>query len=156
MNNKKLLVVDIDGTLLTPDPRRQELYEQAQKTKNWDDFYNCKFWGDQPIWGVITIVQDLIKQGYDVVFLTARSEKARPQTIPIHDLIYSPDNKDYELLMRDKNDWRPSDKFKVSKLRNYLAKQSMKGIDYNDIICIDDDEANIQAFKKAGYLTMKV
>ena len=75
MNQRKIVVVDIDGTISKVGDRIKYL---EQKPKDWDAFYAaCD--EDKPILPIMVLVNMFAKQ-YDIVFLTGRRESEREKT----------------------------------------------------------------------------
>lgn len=100
--NRKIVVIDIDGTLCVVGDRRKYM-EQDQP--DWDAFYRDDF-DDLPIGTVCDFVRSLSKH-YEIFFCTSRRETVRQKTqIWLQrNLCMSP--KDYTLIMRSDSDHRP-------------------------------------------------
>ena len=75
MKQKKIVVVDIDGTIAKVGDRLKYL---EQVPKDWDAFYAaCD--EDKPILPIMVLVNILAKT-YDIVFCTGRRESEREKT----------------------------------------------------------------------------
>ena len=75
MKQRKVVVVDIDGTIAKVGDRLKYL---QQTPKDWDSFYAaCN--EDKPILPIMVLVNMLAKT-YDIVFCTGRRESEREKT----------------------------------------------------------------------------
>jgi uncharacterized HAD superfamily protein len=123
---KKFVIVDIDGTLSVPNPERMK-----HAHVDWEAFYADSF-DDEPIKEMIDLVKHLHRK-YEVVYCTARSERARVKTLnwfDKHEIPYENKN----VLMRPLFDQRSSVEIKLELLRSKLSKIAIMFDDHNGIV----------------------
>jgi transcriptional regulator with XRE-family HTH domain len=142
-NIKKIVVVDIDGTIsIVPDKRKKHL---SSYPVNWEHFYKCSF-DDQGIQEMIDLVNNL-SNFYEIVFNTSRIEGVRFQT-----MLWLRDRFkfDFKLIMRKHDDNRAAPTVKAE---NLLAKN----IDLKEIAFIlDDDKQVCDKFCSLGVKCLKI
>lgn len=99
---KRIIVVDIDGTLSVVGQRRRFI---EQEPKDWERFYMDDF-NDLPIRDICDFVRHMAKT-CEIIFCTSRSECVRQKTQLWlqRNLLLSP--RDYTLIMRPAGDTRP-------------------------------------------------
>lgn len=135
---KKFVIVDIDGTLSVPNPERMK-----HAHVDWEAFYADSF-DDEPIKEMVNLVKHLHRK-YEVVYCTARSERARVKTLNWFDKHQIPyENKN--VLMRPDNDERSSVEVKLSLLKNILGKIAF---------VIDDHNGIVRTFRSLGILVLQ-
>lgn len=138
---KKFVIVDIDGTIAKINPERMQ-YAHV----DWDAFYADKF-DDEPVPEMVSLVKSLMRK-YEVVYCTARSERARVKTLNWFDrneIPYSNDN----LLMRGDNDERPSVEVKLDLLKRKRIRHSQIAF------IIEDNNKVVKAFRELGILVLQ-
>lgn len=138
---KKFVIVDIDGTLSVPNPERMK-YAHV----DWEAFYADSF-DDDPIKEMVDLVKHLNRK-YEVVYCTARSERARVKTLnwfDKHELTYENRN----ILMRPNFDERSSVEIKLDLLK-------WRGIKVNQIaLMFDDHNAIVRVFRSLGVVVLQ-
>ena len=106
MNNKRICIFDIDGTLANCDHR---LHHVKNKPKNWDAFYDgCM--NDLVIWPVAEMLE-LFSKYYLIYIVTGRPERNRVLTeswLEYHKIYFD------KLIMRGDRDFRKSPDYKSS------------------------------------------
>lgn len=133
---KKIVIVDVDGTISKPGDRLKYL---EQNPKDWDNFYAACF-EDEPIQEICDLVKVLEKK-YRVIFLTGRREFVRNSTRLwlsryIFGDIFVPGTK--TLLMRPDGDKRHDTIVKPELLKN-------AGIKLKDIAFVLEDRNSMVA-----------
>ena len=138
---KKYIIVDIDGTLAVPNPERMK-----HAHVDWEAFYADSF-DDEPIKEMVDLVKHLHRK-YEVVYCTARSERARVKTLnwfDKHELTYENRN----ILMRPNFDERSSVEIKLDLLK-------WRGIKVNQIaLMFDDHNAIVRVFRSLGVVVLQ-
>ena len=144
---KKIVVVDIDGTIAKVGDRLKYL---QQDKKDWDAFYeHCE--EDEPIDDMRDLVHDLSSAGYKIVYCTGRRESVREKTtrwlifkgLPFPTLGES-------LLMRQDKDWRHDTEVKPE----LLAKA---GYSPDDVFLIlEDRDSMVAKWRELGYRCLQV
>lgn len=149
---KKAIICDIDGCLLDTGIIFKEIEAQSLTgNKKWDYFH---YWAnsDKVSFNVALseILFNFFNQGFEIILLTARSEKIRNQTRAriTSENILAGLNYKYSLYMRQENDFSPSHESKLKHLKELKQK-------YFIILAIDDDEENCKMFHQNRILTMK-
>lgn len=128
----KLAVIDLDGTLF--DERHRN---HLAKEGNWDA-YNRAHIHDTLFDEIKFHVEYLSSIGYEIVFLTGRSQSCVASTVCQLDELFE----GYRLFMRQVGDLRKSSVFKSSKLREIL-----KSKDYSEVYAVDDQDENLLSMK---------
>lgn len=126
-----LFIFDIDGTLADLTHR---LHHIQGERKNWDEFYSsCDL--DSPIEPVITVMDSLIDQGFDVWHFTGRTESVWEKTKTW--LLANTSHWDQPIVMRPDGDTRP----------DYVVKQemldNMLDVDRERLIGVFDDRQQV-------------
>lgn len=138
---KKFVIVDIDGTLSVPNPERMK-----HAHIDWEAFYADSF-DDEPIKEMVDLVKHLHRK-YEVVYCTARSERARVKTLnwfDKHEIPYGNRN----VLMRPNFDERSSVEIKLDLLK-------WRGIKVNQIaLMFDDHNAIVRVFRSLGVVVLQ-
>ncbi len=149
--SKKIIIVDIDGTVSNLEHRLCYLMEN-----NWDAFYEACF-KDEPIQDVIDLVAKLMRE-YNIVYCTGRREGVRETTIRwLKDKnIYSdPDSEIYSgfctrLLMRKDGDKRHDTEVKPELLLE-------NGIIRSDVAFIlEDRNSMVKKWRELGFICLQV
>jgi hypothetical protein len=143
-------LIDIDGFIV--DVRGLlPLIQGNPKDKDFDTYY-ARILEAPPIESGIELVNALIKQGHEIVFLTGRNEQCRGATevwLYKHTCLES----ELCLFMRSKGDRRPAWLVKRDKT---LALLQSTGTTANQWVAIDDHAQNIAMFRELGMTTMHV
>ncbi len=133
---RPLAVIDIDGVLADVGHR---LHFLRRRPKDWDGFFSAAP-ADPPHPEGLARAAEL-GSGHDVVLLTGRPERWRPDT----EAWLAEHGVDHELLvMRPRGDRRPAAEVKVGLLA-VLAR------DRHVAVVVDDDLLVIEALRRAGY-----
>lgn len=143
----RILLVDIDHTLAAA-ARRDHLLEAAYRDKAWDE-YHADSAHDNCVPEMVALANTAQMGGWYVIGLTSRPEKWRALTnawLMKHRVRLD------LLLMRAENDWRPA---KESKLATYLAYAKHMSSPPESVILIDDQDANVEAFKAVGITVLQ-
>lgn len=138
---KKIVVVDIDGTVSKVGDRLKYL---QQEKKDWDSFYeHCD--EDEPIDDMCQLVADLFVLGNDIVFCTGRRNGVRQKT---EEWLDENIGVDYELLMRKDGDWRHDTEVKPELLANYTP---------DDVyLILEDRDSMVAKWRELGYRCLQV
>lgn len=140
-----IIVVDIDGTIAKVGDRLKYL---QQEKKDWDAFYeHCD--EDEPIKDIIELVELMQIHEYNIVFCTGRRESVRKKT---EDWLFK--NvwclREYKLLMRKDNDWRPDTEVKPELLAN-------AGITPDDVwFILEDRDSVVVKLRSLGFRVLQV
>lgn len=138
---KKYIIVDIDGTLSMPNPERMKHAHVDREA-----FYADSF-DDEPIKEMVDLVKHLHRK-YEVVYCTARSERARAKTLnwfDKHEIPYENRN----ILMRPNFDERSSVEVKLDLLK-------WRSIKVNQIaLMFDDHNAIVRVFRSLGVIVLQ-
>lgn len=140
-----IIVVDIDGTIAKVGDRLKYL---QQEKKDWDAFYeHCD--EDEPIKDIIELIELMQIHEYNIVFCTGRRESVRKKT---EDWLFK--NiwclREYKLLMRKDNDWRPDTEVKPELLDN-------AGITPDDVwFILEDRDSMVAKWRELGYRCLQV
>ena len=135
---KKFVIVDIDGTLSVPNPERMK-----HAHVDWEAFYTDSF-DDEPIKEMVDLVKHLHRK-YEVVYCTARSERARVKTLNWFDKYQIP-YENRNVLMRPLFDQRSSVEIKLELLRSKLSKIA---------IMLDDHDGIVRTFRSLGIIVLQ-
>jgi acid phosphatase class B len=140
---KKIVVVDIDGTVSKVGDRLKYL---QQEKKDWNSFYeHCD--EDEPIDDMCQLVADLFVLGNDIVFCTGRRESVRQKT---EEWLDENIGVEYTLLMRKDGDWRHDTEVKPELL-------SKAGIEPEDVYFIlEDRDSMVAKLRELGYRCIQV
>lgn len=143
--NKKIVVVDIDGTIAEIGERLKYL---LQTPKDYDSFYQDCF-NDKPIRNIIGMVESL-SANYQIVFCTSRRSSCRLKTIQWIIKNFNNEFKYTSLLMRANHDHRHDTIVKP----NLLADA---GIQANDIAFIlEDRTVMVDKWRSLGIICLQV
>ena len=146
-NMKRIVIVDIDGTISKVGDRLQYL---LQTPKNWDAFYNDVF-DDEPIIEMCDLVYNLYLQGYKIVFCTGRRESCRQKTIDWMNKHFEPEIAKFsKLLMRPNKDHRHDTEVKPELILNY-------GIKLDEIaFVLEDRDSMVKKWRELGLICLQV
>ena len=126
---KKIVICDIDGTIANNDHRQHLLKE----FKDWDIFF-AQLHLDEPILDVIEKINDLKREGKEIVFLTGRPEKYRKLTDAWLEKYFDPN---YTLIMRKDGDVRNKSITKEEMLKLNVDLKDIYKVYENDPELID-------------------
>ena len=146
---KKLVIVDIDGTISTIGDRLKYL---KQTPKDYESFYADDF-DDEPIQEMCDLVS-ILKHHYDIVFLTGRRDSAMLATEKwIRKHIFKNVFEDYlgmTLIMRPSNDHRKDIEVKID--------QFLKaGLKVEDIaFVLEDRDSMVEMWRNLGVKCLQV
>jgi len=130
----KLLILDMDGTLMDTSARFSECQRLYPNKK---DFWNCfqseTYMGlDTPKANVITFAKSLIDNDTVVVVVSGRSEKQRTKTLEQLKTIGINAN---EVYLRKEKDFRKDYQFKAEIVSQLLQKYSPE-----EVVMLDDSD----------------
>ena len=134
----KIVLCDIDGTVANNDHRQHYL----EGKKDWDGFFS-ELINDSPIKPVIEKINQEIKNGNKVIFVTGRPERYRYSTNLWLKEFFS---FSYDLFMRKDGDQRNKLIIKKEIFQNHLEGM-------NIILCLDNDEDLLLQWKELGLET---
>lgn len=133
---RPVVVVDMDGTIA--DASRREAKFLRRKKKDWPGFFR-DMENDPPIKEILARVHELAET-HDIVILTGRPEKYRPQTESwLKKYKVTP----VEVLMRRSGDSRPDFEAKGALMRDLLERRAV-------IMALDDREPVCQQYTALG------
>jgi len=147
MREKKIVVVDIDGTISKVGDRLKYI---TGDVKDYKSFYN-ECYKDCPIQKIIDLVE-LLSKDYQIVFLTGRRESVRDITsdwlskhLPflLYNDVYS------RLLMRPMNDVRHDTEVKPERL--LLANIKKEDV----FLIIEDRNSMVDKWRELGYTVLQ-
>jgi len=145
---KKLIIVDIDGTIAEIPEERLEILNS--KPIDWDKFHEASY-DDDPVPNVLELVQDLSgSPDYELIFCTGRNECIRNKTQDWLDKwhLFGP------LIMRPLTDYRPDYEVKPEMLKKYLLTRKMN---FSDIaFCLEDRNQVTAAWRDHGLTCLQV
>lgn len=134
---RPLAIVDLDGVLADV---RHRLHHIEGGRKDWDAFF-AGIPDDPPLAEGLAVVARLGADGHEIVFLTGRPERTRPQTerwLEQHGLPRA------RLIMRREGDRRPARQTKQSLVRRLAADRTIA-------VVVDDDPAVCDALEADGW-----
>jgi hypothetical protein len=143
---KKIVVVDIDGTISKVGDRIKHL---QQEKHDWDSFYN-RCGEDEPITKIIDLVNAL-SEHYNIMFCSGRRESCRKDTVEWfrknNVLIDSPY---YAILLRADGDIRPDTVVKPELLSNFIIS--------NDEVAfiLEDRDSVVKKWRELGFTCLQV
>lgn len=145
----RYFLCDIDGTVANLDHRLDFI---KTRPRNYDAFF-AAVKHDQPIIPTIRIVEALIAQGYECVFVSGRPEKTRKDTVAwlernIDDVCIN----EKQLYMRAYNDFRADDVVKQELFEKILLDRGGK----KPYFVIDDRKRVIEMWRKQGVFVLDV
>ena len=142
--NKKIVIVDIDGTISKVGDRLKHLKETP---KNWDKFYE-RCGEDQPEKDIIELIQ-FLQMKYKIIFLSGRRESTRKTTADWIGAHVQLDDS-ATLYLRKNNDLRHDTEVKPD-----LLKES--GIDICKIAFIlEDRDSMVNKWREMGMRVLQV
>ena len=141
-NPRPVVVVDMDGTIA--DASRREAKFLRRKKKDWPGFFR-DMENDPPIKEVLARVHELSKR-HDIVILTGRPEKYRPQT---ESWLQQHKVKPMEVLMRRTGDSRPDFEAKGALMRDLLERRTVA-------MALDDREPVCDSYRELGVYVVQI
>lgn len=135
MADSEYAVLDIDGVLADV---RHRLHHLQQRPKNWAGFFDDA--PDDPVLPQGHALALELAQTYQLLYLTGRPERCRPDTQAWLDQHDFPAGR---LLMRSDSDRRPARFTKLERLRQLDAERGVA-------LLVDDDERVVAAAVEAG------
>lgn len=144
---KRIMVVDIDGTLAEVGPRRQLLEVHPV---DWDAFYRDSF-DDEPIPEICHMVCELAKS-YEVVFCTSRRESVRQATQLWLKRHLGMEPSAYTLIMRRNSDFRPEVVSKINTFHQETTPEERRSVAF----VLEDNPAVANGWRLSGYRCLHV
>jgi len=142
------LVVDIDGTIANCKERADKYLSQTPK--DWTSFFDaCD--EDKPIQQIITLVEEL-SMHYDVVFCSGRCERVREKTLKWMADNMITINGEFDLILRNDDDFRPDTEVKPEILDAFLKKHPNREVAY----IIEDRNCMVAKWRELGYTVLQV
>jgi len=141
-----LVVFDIDGTLADNHHR---VHQVKSKPKNWPA-YDAAIPDDTAIWPMAETFRALRLAGYDIIFVTGRSERSRKATVKWldeNDL----HNSLSKIYMRPDGDYRSDDIVKCE-----ILDQIIKEYGFKPDIWFDDRPRVVRAIRARGVFVVDV
>lgn len=141
-----LVVFDIDGTLANNHHR---IHHVKSSPKNWPA-YDAGISDDTAIWPMAETFRALRLAGYDIIFVTGRSERSRKATVKWldeNDL----HNSLSKIYMRADGDYRSDDIVKCE-----LLDQIIKEYGFKPDIWFDDRPRVVRAIRARGVFVVDV
>ena len=141
-----LVVFDIDGTLADNHHR---VHHVKSKPKNWPA-YDAAIPDDTAIWPMAETFRAMRLAGYDIIFVTGRSERSRKDTVEWldeNDL----HNSLSKVYMRPDGDYRSDDIVKCE-----ILDQIIKEYGFKPDIWFDDRPRVVRAIRARGVFVVDV
>jgi hypothetical protein len=132
--------VDLDGVLA--DVRHRLTYVE-RRPKDWDAFFAAAI-RDPVLPEGRAVVDRLVAEGHEVVWVTGRPERCRRDTV---EWLRRNGFPEAELYMRGNRDYRPSRVIKVDVLRGLARRKPV-------VVAVDDDTAVVAALRTAGFTVL--
>ena len=139
---RALAVIDLDGVLADV---RHRLHHVERRPKDWDAFFDAAV-EDPVLPEGRAVVDRLVAEGHEVVYLTGRPERCRADTLGWLERNGLPTA---ELRMRPAGDRRPARTTKLAVLRGLVAQGRAVSI------VVDDDAAVVTALRGAGFRVLQ-
>ena len=140
VDGRPLAVFDIDGVLADV---RHRLHFVEKSPKDWDAFFGAAL--DDPVWEQGVALARESARECDVVYVTGRPERCRPDTLAWFARHGLPDG---QLSMRSGTDRRPARLTKPPLLRRLARGRTVA-------VVVDDDERVCDAYEAAGYRVLR-
>ncbi|MFH4530221.1 phosphatase domain-containing protein [Vibrio diabolicus] len=147
MNNKKTVLVDLDGTLALNKHRSHFISKSNRNKPDWISYFNaCD--KDQPNVPVIESVNALKQQGHYIHIFSARGDIVRDKTIKwlsLHGVMYD------KLTMREMDTYTPDEILKRFWLLDFYPNYK------EDILCVfDDRDKVVKMWRELGLVCFQV
>ena len=144
VQSKKIIIVDIDGTLSDPS-HRLKFIEDAKK--DWDSFYEAMD-KDKPVAEICDMVYTLSKENI-IVISTGRPDNYKKLT---EEWLHKQNIPYQQIFMRKAGDFRPDDVVKEELLREIKRYYLSHQIAY----AIEDRTRVVQMYRKNGIICLQV
>ena len=143
MEEKKIVVFDIDGTLSIVGDRIKHL----QKTPpDWDAFYGAC--GEDAVnEQILDIYTAMWEAGYKIYFVTGRRESCRKDTVNWMQEYYIEWSDEEHLLMRKDGDFRHD---------TVIKPELIEGIKEAVYIIFEDRNSMVKKWRELGYTCLQV
>lgn len=142
---KKIVVVDIDGTIADCSERAEKYLSYK---KDWDKFYeNCD--KDKPIEEIIELV-NVLSQHYAILFCTGRRQSTKEKTIKWirkNTLLLS-----YDIVFRKDGDIRHDTVVKPKLLGDFLKQNPELEV----FLILEDRNSMVDKWRELGYRCLQV
>ena len=145
---KKVIICDLDNTLF--DSRCMDKYfpEDVNSREGWNEFH--KHYSECTRNNFVWMLLHAAKLNWSkIIFLTGREDKGNVRKIT-EEAIRKMNFTNFDLIMRDENDYRPSHVVKLSKYVEHIKRK------YKVDFAIDDDPNCIDMWDKCGINTLQV
>ncbi len=148
----KVVICDLDGTIA--DCTHRLHFVKGVEKPDWDSFFDACV-DDKPILPIIELVRSLQKSGYQIAFLSGRSDRVMAKTVQWLSLNGFDPGRDYEYLgMRKHGDHRPDD---IVKMELFTELQVSMLIGCERIFCVIDDRKRVvDMWRKIGLTCLQV
>lgn len=145
--DKDIVIFDIDGTIANIDHR---LHYITGETPDWDKFY-AECVKDTPINDIVQIAQTFMRLGYEIVFMTGRTEAIRQETYDWLKKHLGAVFGNCALYMRNNGDHRPDAELKKEIFTAEFSKKK------NKVLCVLEDRASVvDMWRELGLTCLQV
>ena len=137
---RPLAVIDLDGVVADV---RHRLHHVTGRRRDWDAFFDGI--ADDPVLPEGRAVAEQLAADHDLVYLTGRPERTRPQTdewLARHQLPHG------KVIMRPEGDRRPARLLKPRLLRSLAADRRVA-------VVVDDDVEVCDALERSGWQVLR-
>ena len=149
---KKVIIVDLDGTIANIDKRRS-LSKKADNKMDWEKFFNpSNIKKDKPNTPVIKLLR-LMCNEYQIVITSGRSDRTKAVTIEWlsdNDVPYD------RIYMRRDKDYKPDTLLKERMLKEKVLPSHCENDMGNIEFVLDDRDAVVQMWRKLGLTCFQV
>lgn len=138
MTQRPLYIFDLDGTIADIEHRRHIIEEPGKNDDKWRRFY-AECVNDKPNEAVISVLNSLYDNMYDIWIFSGRSDEVREQTIRwlcTHTTLARIEL-ETDLMMRQAGDYTPDDILKEQWLNNMLD------VDRKRLVAVFDDRKRV-------------
>ena len=135
---KKAVIIDIDGTLANIG---NSLHILAAEVTDYDEWMRATVKSPPNAW-CVTLIDAMWAQGYEIVFVTGRNSKYKDATKKWLDRNINIRN--YKLIMRPNEDFRPDDVVKEDLYNNEVKKS------YDILFVVDDRKRVVDTWRRLG------
>lgn len=140
--NKKVVIVDYDGTLSDGKHRLHLLpTKDLHLTESWSEFNRSSAY-DEPIRNTIDVINAMYEAGYAVIILTGRSDEVRQESI---NWLYNNGVLFTHIIMRRSFDNRKD---------TVIKEEVLRAIGLENIVACWDDSPNVIAHLRGLGLTV--
>jgi len=145
--DQQVIICDLDGTIASCEWRRHFVEpEPPSRHKDWTSFFRgIPF--DPVVPEVKKMLEDYEANGFKIVYVSARPDYTRPQTIAWLTKHSCPGGPPFELYMRASGDSRHDPEVKQDILNGALAKYFKAGLIHK---VVDDRPQVIEMWKRNG------